>query len=732
MKNTAPSPSTTSEFGLREAGESILNAYAIIYFARSPALGAVLLTATFLSPTLGLFGLAGVLTAFAAARLIGFNRASTRSGELLYNSLLVSLGLAHLTLSHPLSPGLLAVLLPAASLAALFVSVALGQMTRQLFALPALSLPFVGLTLLLYLFFYSFTGTPVVNAAAPVLINDPPFLPAPIVYFFQSLGATFFLPNVVVGLVAFVALLRYSPLTVLCAGIGFASGDAFVHLTGLSAGAFGAGWLGTNFIFCGIALGGIYFIPGRASLILAAFGPILCCLIAVAMRAFLRPYNIPPLSLPFVLVVLCTVYALRRREEIRGLFENPYFEQTPEESFRLFHTARERFPDSLLPSLFLPFSGERVVTQGFNGGITHKDLWSHALDFESLNETGEALPPQRTTLHDTYTFGTPILSPCDGAVLQVVNHIPDNPLGEENHLENWGNLTVIASDQGGYVTLSHFKQWGVVVHEGQRVARGQLLGHCGNSGRSPLPHLHLQVQSGVLPISATVPFRVRHYVARENGSKPIFHVLGVPSEGMRIAPLEVDHQLAACFHATHSTRVLYRLERDGKAIGRETIETRLISWGQFVHRSIERGSTLRASTSEGIHIVTGWDGNADSILGYFWLGLGVVPFSLDRAIRWNDRFDPRPFRSSAFGWTADFLDLFGGVRFVELSRRFDRASENGCVTISTDISVRGSSRIPARIEATLSPTAGLIELRITKADGVIRVVQEQRETLSEA
>ena len=42
--------------------------------------------------------------------------------------------------------------------------------------------------------------------------------------------------------------------------------------------------------------------------------------------------------------------------------------------------------------------------------------------------------------------------------------------------------------------VAHFQRGSAVVQAGDCVRRGQLLGRCGNSGNSDLPHLHLHLQ----------------------------------------------------------------------------------------------------------------------------------------------------------------------------------------------------------------------------------------------
>ena len=201
---------------------------------------------------------------------------------------------------------------------------------------------------------------------------------------------------------------------------------------------------------------------------LAGFGAILSTLIAIGMRTFFRSYNIPPLSFPFLIVLLMFTYALRQRSRFLWLFESPYLDGSPEQNVLRFLTNLKRFPDFYTPTLSLPFSGDRVVTQGFNGTYTHKSLWCHALDFEILDASGKPHPNQRTKLEDAYTYGSAILSPCDGTIVSVVSDVADNELGEENLLQNWGNLVVILNDLGWYVLLSHFKRDGIIVFKNQR------------------------------------------------------------------------------------------------------------------------------------------------------------------------------------------------------------------------------------------------------------------------
>lgn len=725
-----PTENDSDNAHIYDAFESLFNAYSLIYFCRNSRLGGILLAATFISPTFGLFGLAGTMTAFVATKILDFPASRIRSGELLCNSLISSMGLAYVTNQQNLSVYLLMILLPVTAIAAMVLSVALTQVMLRLFGMGAYSLPFVIVTIFNYLLIYSFTATPVIGAPQPSLLPEISFLPSILTEWFLAFSAALFIPNVVVGMIACFAVFIHSPLQIALGMFGFLVGYGFLQLTGLNASAFGAGWMGTNYLYCGMGLGGVYFITSKSSLMLAGFGAILSTLIAIGMRTFLRSYNIPPLSFPFLIVLFMFSYALRQRSRFLWLFESPYADGSPEQKVLRFLTTLKRFPDFYTPTLSLPFSGDRVVTQGFNGTYTHKSLWCHALDFEILDESGKPHPDQRTKLEDAYTYGSAVLSPCDGTIISVVSDVIDNELGEENLLQNWGNLVVLLNDLGWYVLLSHFKRDGIIVYKNQRVTRGQLLGYCGNSGRSPLPHLHLQVQAAWFPGATTIPFRIRNFISRHASGEAIL-TTGIPIEGNLISPLQIDPDLIACFSGQIGTSIRYRIEKAGKTIAWETIETSSLGWGEISYRSAEYGASLSASISDETFISHTLENSSSSVLRLFSLGLGFVPFSKNRNIIWKDYSACRPWISPVNVILSDLLQPFIGLPFLHLQSRFLPSSKPDEIIMHTTV-INADDRFPTNIEAILSPNLGIIELTASYQGNNWRIVQERAEPFPQA
>ncbi|NQT91875.1 MAG: urea transporter, partial [Lentisphaerae bacterium] len=517
----------------RDLVDSVLHSYSAVFFTRSRWLGAVLLGATFLAPRFGAIGLGCLLIAMGVAYWVGFDRTYVRDGSYLFNSMLAGFAIAYLYNYQPLGTGVLLLLMVSFSVLALFVTVVMGNVFHRQFGLPAMSLPFVVVALLMFFLFFSVTRTPITSEPPWFLVPEPDGLPNGVTCFLQAFGAIFFLPHSWVGAVVLVGLLLHSRLALVYAVTGFAAGMLFLGCFNVDTTPAAVAYVSFNFAFSAIALGGIFFVPSRSSLLMAVLGSFFCAAMAIAVQAFLRYFGIPPMALPFNIVVLLVVYAMRMRTRARGLHVTPFAPLAPEMNFRKFTVERRRFPDLGRPAILPPFFGERVVTQGFNGTLTHRGLWRYALDFEVIDDAGLRFSGPGSRLESYHSYNTPVVAPGNGTVVAVVKHVRDNTIGESNMENNWGNLVVLRLQSGLHVTLCHLRPDGITIKPNDEVTAGTLLGYSGNSGRSPVPHLHLQLQASPLAGAATLPFRLRHYLEQDN-EEWRYRTSGIPREGSRI------------------------------------------------------------------------------------------------------------------------------------------------------------------------------------------------------
>lgn len=121
-------------------------------------------------------------------------------------------------------------------------------------------------------------------------------------------------------------------------------------------------------------------------------------------------------------------------------------------------------------------------------------------------------------------FGQPLYAPAAGTVV-TVRH------GARDHLSrsSWtafgylmlegvvrelggsrfaiGNHVVIRLDDATFALLAHLQRGSAAVRAGQRVAAGELVGRCGNSGNTSEPHVHVQLMDHRRPyLAAGLPF----------------------------------------------------------------------------------------------------------------------------------------------------------------------------------------------------------------------------------
>ncbi len=151
-----------------------------------------------------------------------------------------------------------------------------------------------------------------------------------------------------------------------------------------------------------------------------------------------------------------------------------------------------------------------------------------------------------TKKEDYFGFGKPIFSPAAGTVIVAVDSVADNALGTVNSQSPPGNYVVIDHGNGEYSFLAHFKRGTVAVTEGSQVKTGDLLGQCGNSGQSTLPHLHYHLQTGKdYKKGEGLPAFFNTYVADGEKIKR-----GEPVRGQYISPLNYQRNDAWPSHKT--------------------------------------------------------------------------------------------------------------------------------------------------------------------------------------
>ena len=644
---------------MRDNLKAISSSYAEIFFLPNGAVGVVIFAVTLVHPNVALAGILSVLAAYGFARLVRMEKQFLQSGYYTYNPLLVGLSLGNLFQLGPLT----VFFVVCAGVLTFLVTVFTANVFSTYFRLPILSLPFVVVSSIAYLASLRYSNLHLASHQQASLLSDDFGLPYWIVGFCKAFGAVLFAPNVIVGLVLSLVVLRYSRILFLLALFGYYSGAVIRSLMLGSASKAFADLNNFNFIFIAMALGSVFLIPSLTSYLFAFIGVAISTVFMDAVTGFWSYYGIPAFTLPFNVVTLGFVYVL-------GLLRHPMVAlsvgRTPEETLENYLANRQRYRGQEF-TLYLPFSGKWTVWQGWDGEWTHKGSWRHAYDFVITDGKCETHTGNGKRLEDYYCFNKPVLAPVRGRIVQIVDDLPDARIGGADETNNWGNLVIIQDPRGLSVEISHFAEKSIRVKKGEWVERGAVLGLCGNSGYSPQPHIHVQVQATDVVGAASVPFSFVSYV--EDGE---YQANNLPQEKHAVEPLYRDKRLDNITNFVLDDEQHFEVLRGDKRTGEFKVRVEMAADGTFYLRAGD--SQLYFGKHEGTFYTYRLNGD-DKWLRLLFLALPRMPLAYREKLKWHDYVPVGLIASGAREAVVDLLSsIYPRLGTVKVSQTF--ASES--------------------------------------------------------
>lgn len=673
-----------------------LRAYASVLFIKNTTVGAIIAIATFIVPNIGATGLLSVLLGALLCRLFKFQ--TDRDGLYLFNALLTGLGVGAF---YAISPASLLLLLLAIFLV-IFLTFLLNAILWQFNRLPALSLPFVIVTFSLFFAGRNFDR---LKYFLPSLQYDVSWLPKDINGFFETMGAIFFVPHAIMGMVVLGVLITQSRYLALLGVLGYLVGYFTLSLLIAQVPDNFLAWSAFNFALTAMALGGILTVPSFVSFVVALIGASIAALITATLHTFLQTYQLPVLAAPFVLSTLTVLAALKVRTQVAQPYVAPN-PNLPEVNYERARLAAFRNGDINSVPLLAPFQGEWTVYQGVDGPHTHKGDWRHALDFYKI-ENGKSFENNGDNLHDFYCFGLPVIAPVYGTVIRCFDGFADNKPGEMDTEYNWGNFILIKLDFGHYVLLAHLRQHSIKVKEKQRVEPGDLIAACGNSGRSPQPHLHVQVQRTADLNSPTHTFHLASILNINDAGQVRYALVSVPKTGEAVAPAGIDDALSQPLHLPVGRRLQYEWIRpdDDNAVTR-TLMVVVTFEGEY---RLQSDSGASAAFSEANGVIAFYDRNDvhDEFFDAWLLAMGLTPLS-ERANEWSDAPSYRLLPLNLFQtfWLWLCYPLGKGLQ-SSYRRKWMQASENW--EQSGEHLLQGSLHKHCKTIATIDPKNGCNE-----------------------
>ena len=600
---------------------SISKSYSAVFFNSSTFGGIVLLVTTFINPNLGFGGLISILSAYGFAKLVGFRNEFLRIDYYIYNPLLVGLSLGFIFKINLLSTLFFAI---AGVITFLFTYV-FSTIFSRYFKLPILSMPFVISSSLLYLASFKFSNL-FVSSLYPNFFQMDYWEELPLIVnsYFKTLGAIFFLPNPLAGLIIFIVLILVSRILCFLSILGYLVGiftysifssSLYQALNDLSA---------FNYILISMAIGGVFLIPSLKSYKFAIIATIISVPIVEGAKVFWESYGIPVFALPFNMTTHLLLFVLI---SLGYVYVVHIYKGTPERTLDYFLTVSKRFPFTGR-EINLPFSGKWTVWQSFDGEWTHKDAWKYAVDFVITDEEGKTYKNEGYYLTDYYAFGKPVLSPVDGEVVEVVNSIPDNPPGKVNRENPYGNYVLIQDKRGFYVLICHFKQNSIRVKPGEFVNKGAFLGLCGNSGYSPQPHIHIHVQLLKTIGAPTVPFNFSSYITNN-----CFKDIGVPKKGEIVEPVFPDKSLYNKLNFILDQTMEFEVKERKKT---KFIKLKVKMAGDGTFYLTDGKANLYFGIKNSTFYFYTYDGDLNSPLKYFFLASSKIPLINKENFTWED------------------------------------------------------------------------------------------------
>ena len=646
----------------------------MLFFSKNKFFALLILIVSFFSPFAGASSLVAVTVAILAALALGFGKEQVQNGLLTYSVVLFGLGFG----TNFEFGAAFASLLVIGAVLTLFISTVLNAILNKR-GLPALSLAFIISTSLLIVASKSFTGIGLTHRhiywynemyalGGNTLVDaiqkiENWSVPEIVAGFFKSMSAILFQVNIASGIILSIGLIIYSRIAFILMVFGYAVAIFFGFVMGgfhqIDMSYYN---MGTNFMLVAIALGGFYLIPSLRSFLWLFISVPIAYLIATGVGTLMFKVGVPIFSLPFCITVILFLYMLQMRKTHGKLVLTPIQYYSPEINLYRYINGRERLMNNVYHQIALPFMGEWMVSQGYDGTMTHKGDWSKALDFVVLdNEMKTYRFPGNLPEH-FYCYNKPVLSPADGIVEEIIDHIDDNEIGGNNTQQNWGNTIVIKHREGLYSKLSHLKKHSFKVAKGAYVKKGELIAHVGNSGRSPEPHLHFQIQATPYVGSKTLTYPISFFTVRENGNT-VLQNFSTPKEGSFVSNVNANVQLQHAFNFQPG----FVLKVNAEKFQEEEWEVCTSIYNETYLYCASQNAFAYFINNGNAFYFTNYFGKKNTLLFSFYEAAYKVLLSSQSKINVKDYFPVNVFSVSVVKWLQDVLAPF----FIFIRMRFE-------------------------------------------------------------
>lgn len=268
------------------------------------------------------------------------------------------------------------------------------------------------------------------------------------------------------------------------------------------------------------------------------------------------------------------------------------------------------------------------------------------------------------------------------------------------------NVVILRENGGSHVVLAHLMHGSSKVTAGEWIQQGQALAQVGNSGRSPVPHLHMNLQPSSYLGTPTQAYGVISYLESDGAGAPIYHTAGIPERGSIVRSPRPDPKLRSSILGWLPGTYRFRLTGlKQHAAGTACLEFDFDEWGRFA--MTQRGSSGRLAwivRGDCLFLVEN-TAPAGSLLALVGIALSRLPFISEPEARWFDCVLTRPFRDPVSRWLRDFLEPLLGPETSSYHYRMVE-QQRGLIVEAISELRQGPRALPLEIRAELSDRLG--------------------------
>ncbi len=690
--------------------DSVLYSYAQIFFSNRKWFGLAALLISFIDVQVGALGFLGVLLSNSFALYLNFDKDKIRKGFYGFNGILLGAAIGFFFEITPLILGMAIVFI----FLAFFISASMEHLMANVFNLPGLSLPFI-LTLYVFLIVVTNFNGVLYRDLLTASTGAISFLPDCVNLLLNSVALILLQSKAVAGFLILIIILVFSRVMFINSLIAFFFNFAVISILFKNPSYTLLILTSFNAILIAFALGGSMIILSKKTIPLLLMTIFFTIIFTLFFESILAEKLLPVLVLPFNFVALSTIYSLKFRKESTDLTLLYFSPGSPEENYYYHTTRTARFEGFKYMFPEFPFLGEWKITQAFDGKHTHKEEWKYAWDFEIADETGKFYSNDGAKPSDFYCFNTPVVAPLDGEVVRVIDSVHDNNIDEVNLEQNWGNTLIIDHGNGLFSSMSHLKRKSILPKVGDKVKKGQVVARCGNSGRSPKPHLHFQFQLTDKLGDKTYKFPFSQYILKTD-SREELKVFEYPEENQSVKNIDVHKIIKNAFTFKLGDEFTFNCSLDGKKFTeRWKVNVDILNTLYIENRN---GDRLNIFISEKIFYASNYIGKQESALYFFYLSASKAPLGYSEKLFWEDVFPLGTVTKGFTRYISEFFLFYGEV--IKSKGVYNWFShENETISLRSKLKIFGTGifsfyKRDGEGEIIISPDSGLQKITYRK------------------